>query len=166
MSDAGIKVRGANMGPIWGRQDPGGPRVGPMNFATWETLVPRVGASSYIHRYWWVSLFFLHLILVCGTLLLIYKLKTQHLTITVCIALWIAIYIPSSNIAIGLLIAPTTYSFLQREIEIPSVRVKIIELIMIASIDNRMKKYEHLCHITTKGRLNIARAFVVLNVQC
>ena len=29
------KVHGANMGPIWGRQDPGGPRVGPMNFAIW-----------------------------------------------------------------------------------------------------------------------------------
>ena len=27
------KVRGANMGPIWGRQDPGGPHVGPMNLA-------------------------------------------------------------------------------------------------------------------------------------
>ena len=26
---------GANMGPIWGRQDPGGPHVGPMNFAIW-----------------------------------------------------------------------------------------------------------------------------------
>ena len=29
------KVHGANMGPIWGRQDPGGPNVGPMNFAIW-----------------------------------------------------------------------------------------------------------------------------------
>ena len=29
------KVHGANMGPIWGRQDPGGPYVGPMNFAIW-----------------------------------------------------------------------------------------------------------------------------------
>ena len=29
-------VRGANMGPIWGRQDPGGPHVGPMNFAIWD----------------------------------------------------------------------------------------------------------------------------------
>ena len=29
------KVHGANMGPIWGRQDPGGPQVGPMNFAIW-----------------------------------------------------------------------------------------------------------------------------------
>ena len=32
------KVHGANMGPIWGRQDPVGPPVGPMNFATWEWL--------------------------------------------------------------------------------------------------------------------------------
>ena len=29
------KVHGANMGPIWGRQDPGGPHVGPGNFAIW-----------------------------------------------------------------------------------------------------------------------------------
>ena len=29
------KVHGANMGPIWGRQDPGGPHVGPMIFAIW-----------------------------------------------------------------------------------------------------------------------------------
>ena len=29
------KVPGANMGPIWGLQDPGGPHVGPMNFAIW-----------------------------------------------------------------------------------------------------------------------------------
>ena len=27
------KVHGTNMGPRWGRQDPGGPHVGPMNFA-------------------------------------------------------------------------------------------------------------------------------------
>ena len=32
------KVRGANMGPIWGRQDPGGPHVGPMNFAIWDIM--------------------------------------------------------------------------------------------------------------------------------
>ena len=30
------KVHGAKMGPIWGRQDPGGPHVGPMNFAIWD----------------------------------------------------------------------------------------------------------------------------------
>ena len=29
------KIRGAKMGPIWGRQDPGGPHVGPTNFAIW-----------------------------------------------------------------------------------------------------------------------------------
>ena len=29
------KVHGANMGPIWGRQDPGGPHAGPMNLAIW-----------------------------------------------------------------------------------------------------------------------------------
>ena len=29
------KVHGIHMGPIWGRQDPGGPHIGPMNFAIW-----------------------------------------------------------------------------------------------------------------------------------
>ena len=32
------KVPGANMGPIWGRQDPGGPHVGPRNFAIWGQI--------------------------------------------------------------------------------------------------------------------------------
>ena len=32
------KVHGANMGPIWGRRDPGGPHVGPMSFASWHTF--------------------------------------------------------------------------------------------------------------------------------
>ena len=27
------KFHGANMGPTWGQQDPGGPHIGPMNFA-------------------------------------------------------------------------------------------------------------------------------------
>ena len=31
------KVHGAKMGPIWGSQDPGGPHVGPMNFAIWAS---------------------------------------------------------------------------------------------------------------------------------
>ena len=30
------KVRGANMGPTWGRKDPGGPHVGHMNIAIWD----------------------------------------------------------------------------------------------------------------------------------
>ena len=41
------KVHGAHLGPIWGRQDPGGPYVGPMNFAIWV-----VGSiiSQYLDR--------------------------------------------------------------------------------------------------------------------
>ena len=49
------KVHGANMGPIWGRQDPGGPHVGPMNFAIsvvtvgearWSRLIEKVSANG------------------------------------------------------------------------------------------------------------------------
>ena len=36
------KVHGTNMGPIWGRQDPGGPHVGPMNFAIWVVLCDEI----------------------------------------------------------------------------------------------------------------------------
>ena len=32
------KVHGANMGPIWGRQDPGGPHGGLMNFVIWDVI--------------------------------------------------------------------------------------------------------------------------------
>ena len=32
------KVRGANRGPIWGRQDPGGPNVGLMSFVIWDAF--------------------------------------------------------------------------------------------------------------------------------
>ena len=33
------KVHVANMGSIWGRQDPGGPHVGPLNFAIWVFFI-------------------------------------------------------------------------------------------------------------------------------
>ena len=33
------KVHGANMGPTWGRQDPGWLHVGHVNLAIWEDLV-------------------------------------------------------------------------------------------------------------------------------
>ena len=36
-TDPDSKIHGANMGPIWGRQDPGGPHVDPMNLAIWES---------------------------------------------------------------------------------------------------------------------------------
>ena len=39
MPYADSKVHGANMGPIWGRQDPGGPHIGPMNLAIWVVIV-------------------------------------------------------------------------------------------------------------------------------
>ena len=41
------KVHGANMGPTWGRQDPGGPHVGHMNLAIWETLFYMKGKPHY-----------------------------------------------------------------------------------------------------------------------
>ena len=39
------KVHGASMGPIWGRQDPGGPYIGPMNFSIWDVFA-RVNISA------------------------------------------------------------------------------------------------------------------------
>ena len=53
------KVQGANMGPIWGRQDPGGPHVGPMNFVIWESdldidsLRRRVHPKEHEHALYW-----------------------------------------------------------------------------------------------------------------
>ena len=42
------KVHGANMGSNWGRQDPGGPHVGPMNLAIWVLLA--YGICAYVLR--------------------------------------------------------------------------------------------------------------------
>ena len=45
------KVHGANMDPIGGRQDQGGPHVDPMNFAIWDSstwiVVPHITAFWY-----------------------------------------------------------------------------------------------------------------------
>ena len=41
------KGHGANMGPIWGRQDPGGPHVCPINLAIWD-IIGSVNSLS-----WW-----------------------------------------------------------------------------------------------------------------
>ena len=32
------KIHWANMGPIWGRQDPGGPHVGPVKCVIWVVM--------------------------------------------------------------------------------------------------------------------------------
>ena len=42
------KVHGANMGPIWGRQDPGAPHVGPMNFAEHGPNVHVIVVAGYV----------------------------------------------------------------------------------------------------------------------
>ena len=43
-------VRGANMELVWGRQDPGGPHVGPMNFAIWAALLNKTNGAAGV---WW-----------------------------------------------------------------------------------------------------------------
>ena len=40
MHNSDSKIYGASMGPTWGRQDPGGPHVGPMNLIIWEMTYP------------------------------------------------------------------------------------------------------------------------------
>ena len=40
------KVPGANMGPIWGRQNPGGPHVGTMNLAIWDATCHAILKAS------------------------------------------------------------------------------------------------------------------------
>ena len=42
------RVHGANMGPIWDRQDPGGPHVGPMNFVIWDGYLWRPSPCASI----------------------------------------------------------------------------------------------------------------------
>ena len=42
------KVHGANMGRIWGRQDPGGPHVGPMTFAICDVIM--ISSKKYINN--------------------------------------------------------------------------------------------------------------------
>ena len=43
------KVHGANTGPIWGRQDPSGLHVGPMNFAIWVAFIQGQGLWTVLH---------------------------------------------------------------------------------------------------------------------
>ena len=48
------KVHGANMGPIWGRQDPGGPHVGPMNFAIFDAKDAHIDESQALLSVGWM----------------------------------------------------------------------------------------------------------------
>ena len=49
-------VHGTNMGPIWGRQDQGGPHLGPVNFAIW---VPKCLSIIKTHFSYWISRLYL-----------------------------------------------------------------------------------------------------------
>ena len=40
-------VHGANIGPIWGRRDPGGPYVGPMNFAILDSKAKALWSKMF-----------------------------------------------------------------------------------------------------------------------
>ena len=55
-------VHGANMEPIWGRQDPGGPHVGPMNFAIWAPR-PRLLTRITVEVWEWIINFTSHFVI-------------------------------------------------------------------------------------------------------
>ena len=42
------KIHGAKIGPIWGRQDPGGSHVGPINFVIWVVYAWLKLPSGYL----------------------------------------------------------------------------------------------------------------------
>ena len=47
------------MGLIWGRQDRGGPHVGPMNFAIWEIIycfLFRLNAEDFHNMFYWFKI--------------------------------------------------------------------------------------------------------------
>ena len=46
-------IHGSNMGPIWGRQDPGGSHVGPMNFAIW--VIVNLAGNYFLNESDWSS---------------------------------------------------------------------------------------------------------------
>ena len=52
------QVHGANMGPTWVRQDPGGPHVGPMNLATsvyiWRQFEKPLSTRRFVTQKFWL----------------------------------------------------------------------------------------------------------------
>ena len=49
------RVHGANMGPTWGRQDPGWPHVGPMNLAICEGIQQRWEREGCLNIYGYIK---------------------------------------------------------------------------------------------------------------
>ena len=45
------KVHGANMGPTWGQQDPGGPHVGHVNLVIWDILIHKLELIFINHAF-------------------------------------------------------------------------------------------------------------------
>ena len=45
------KIHGATMGHIWGRQDPAGPHVGPMDLAIWVNMLDILASQSSLIIY-------------------------------------------------------------------------------------------------------------------
>ena len=73
------KVHGAIMGPIWGRQEPGGPHVGPMNFAIWVL-------SHCCHIFLWLCVWDGCTIICCW--FHIYPRKAGFCDVYCCALLW------------------------------------------------------------------------------
>ena len=72
------KVHGANMGLIWGWQDPGGPHVGPMILAIWVCIIlVRFWLEHYIKRF---LLFSVKLCFICKSIVFIYVI--EYITIS------------------------------------------------------------------------------------
>ena len=72
------KVHGANMGPIYVPEDPGGPHVGPMNFAFWDRSGKRVFWGSGNCQRIWKFLDIYRQILLLHSMLMIMKMHRAH----------------------------------------------------------------------------------------
>ena len=64
------KVPGANMGPIWSRQDPGGPHVGPMNFDIWALMSVSLQACHEVPC--------CHTVIKCGLKMILFAVMEFH----------------------------------------------------------------------------------------
>ena len=75
--DPDSKVHGANMGPIWGRQDPGGPHLGAMYIDIWEPVCIYGWASSQPMRR--EDFAYVHLLSLSNTCLCTSSFMVWHL---------------------------------------------------------------------------------------
>ena len=73
------KVHGGNMGPIWGRQDPDGPSVGPMNLAIWAA------ACLSAWYCWWIWLQWLFACLSAAVVCIGFNANILHIHICYCL---------------------------------------------------------------------------------